>query len=248
MSLGQKKPSTNKNSNRRTLHKRLGFTAAESYKLLRTNMLFSLPGNKKCRVVGVTSSTRSEGKSTTSINLAYTLAESGKKVLLIDADMRLPSIAKKMGLKGSPGLSNILAGLGGTQIPIYKTGVLDNWFWIPAGDIPPNPSELIGSQYMQDFLDTLSESFDFILLDLPPIVPISDALAVSPYLDGILVVVREDYTIKRDLNYTIRQLKMSKAKILGFVMSYAKEDKKSYGTYQKYARTRYYRKLQEHNL
>ena len=219
---------------KRTLHNRLGFAAAESYKLLRTNLLFAIPGNKKCKIVGVTSSTRSEGKSTTSINLAYTLAEAGKKVLLVDADMRIPSIAKKMGLKGSPGLSNILVGMGSEQIPIFKTGVLDNWFWLPAGDIPPNPSELIGSQYMKEFLEALSESFDIIILDLPPIVPISDALAVSPYLDGMLVVVREDYTIKKDLSYTIRQLKLSDAKILGFVMTYSKEDKKSYVNYKKH--------------
>jgi len=238
MSIGQKKLTSDER--RRTLHKRLGFTAAEAYKLLRTNLLFSMPGNKKCRIIGVTSSTRSEGKSTTSINLAYTLAESGKKVLLIDADMRLPSIAKKLGLKSSPGLSNILAGLGDSQIPIYKSGVLDNWYWIPSGDIPPNPSELIGSQYMMELLEALSESFDFILLDLPPIVPISDALAVSPNLDGVLVVVREDFTSRKDLNYTIRQLKLSKAKILGFVMSYAKEDKKRYGKYKKY-RGAYYK-------
>ena len=227
---------------KKTLHNKLGFTAAESYKLLRTNLLFAIPGNKKCKVIGVTSSTRSEGKSTTSINLSYTLADAGKKVLLIDADMRLPSVAKKMGLKGTPGLSNILVGMGSEQIPIFKTGVLDNWFWLPAGDIPPNPSELIGSQYMRELIEALSESFDVIVLDLPPIVPISDALAVSPYLDGMLIVVREDYTAKKDLNYTIRQLKISGAKILGFVMTYAKEDKKTYGKLSKGSASKYYYK------
>ncbi len=225
---------------KRTLHTKLSFTAAEAYKLLRTNLLFAIPGNKKCKVVGVTSSTRGEGKSTTSINLAYTLAEAGKKVLLIDADMRLPSIAKKMGLKGSPGLSNILVGMGSEQIPIFKTGVLDNWFWLPAGDIPPNPSELIGSQYMRELIEALTESFDVIILDLPPVAPISDALAVSPYLDGMLIVVREDYTNKRDLNYCIRQLTLSGARVLGFVMTYSKEDKKSYGRYKKYSSSGYY--------
>lgn len=224
---------------KRTLHTKLSFTAAEAYKLLRTNLLFAIPGGKKCKVVGVTSSTRGEGKSTTSINLAYTLAEAGKKVLLVDADMRLPSIAKKMGLKGSPGLSNILVGMGSEQIPIFKTGVLDNWFWLPAGDIPPNPSELIGSQYMRELIEALSESFDIIVLDLPPVAPISDALAVSPYLDGMLIVVREDYTNKKDLSYCIRQLKLSGARVLGFVMTYSKEEKKTYGKYKKYSSSGY---------
>ncbi len=224
---------------KRTLHNKLSFAAAEAYKLLRTNLVYTLPGNKKCKVVGVTSSTRSEGKSTTSINLSYSLAETGKKVLLIDADMRLPSIAKKMGLKGSPGLSNILVGTGAEQIPIFKTGVLDNWFWLPAGDIPPNPSELIGSQYMKELLGALSEKFDFIILDLPPVSPISDVLAVSPYLDGVLIVVREDYTNRKDLNYTIRQLKLSGSKILGFVMTYTKEEKKNYHRYKKYGGSYY---------
>ena len=89
----------------------LSFTAAESYKQLRANMLFALPDENKCRLVGVTSAIRGEGKSTTAINLAYTIAETGREVLLIDADMRLPSVAKKLEINVKPGLSNLLAGL-----------------------------------------------------------------------------------------------------------------------------------------
>ena len=93
------------------LHQKLSFAATEAYKLLRTNVLFALPSRQKCRIVGVTSSLRGDGKSTTAINLAYTLAETGQKVLLVDADMRLPSIPKKMEIESSPGLSNILVGM-----------------------------------------------------------------------------------------------------------------------------------------
>ena len=134
----------------------LSFAAAEAYKLLRTNLLFSLP-DKPCRIIGVTSSVRGEGKSTTSVNLAFTFAQTGKRVLLIDADMRLPSIATKLDMHGTPGLSNLLAGLNSERHCIRKSENFDNWFILPAGDIPPNPSELLGSERMHSMLERYSE-------------------------------------------------------------------------------------------
>ena len=129
----------------------LSFAAAESYKLLRTNLNFSLP-EKPCHIIGVTSSVRGEGKSTTSVNIAYTIAQTGKKVLLIDADMRLPSVAAKLEIHGAPGLSNLIAGMNAEQSCLRKSGYFDNWYILPAGDIPPNPSELLGSERMHALL------------------------------------------------------------------------------------------------
>ena len=96
--------------NQSTLHKNLKFTATEQYKLLRTNLLFTMTENEGCKIIGVTSSMRGEGKSTTAVNLSYVLAESGKKVILIDGDLRIPSIAKKMQIESSPGLADLLRG------------------------------------------------------------------------------------------------------------------------------------------
>lgn len=224
---------------RKTLHKNLNFTAAEAYKLLRTNLQFTLPGDEEdaCRVIGITSSIHGEGKSTTSINLAYTLAETGKRVLLIDADMRLPSIGKKLEMQNAPGLSNALVATGNdAKIALRPSGIYENWRIVTAGDIPPNPSELLGSRRMQYVLKALEKEFDYIIIDLPPVNVVSDALIVSPELDGLVVVVRENYTERKELRACIRQLNLSNAKVLGIVMTGAKEGHKRYGKYKKYGK------------
>ena len=142
------------------LHQNLGFAAMEQYKLLRTNLSFVLPEDVKCPVIGITSSVRGDGKSTTAVNLSYVLAMDGKRVLLIDGDLRLPSIAKKMGIHSTPGLTNMLVAYNEESIEKYRSRVLDNWYILPSGALPPNPSELLGSQKMQKLLGVLSEKFD----------------------------------------------------------------------------------------
>ncbi len=223
---------------KQTLHKNLGFVAAEQYKLMRANLQFMLPDVEKCRIVGVTSSIRGEGKSTTSINLAHSLAEDGKKVLLIDADMRLPSIAKKMEIQQTPGLSNLLAESVMDDIPVLKTEFSENWYILTSGDIPPNPSELLGSKKMAKLLEILSKDYDFIVLDLPPINIVSDAMAVSSYIHGLVVVVREGYSEKKELNNCIRQIELSDIKLLGFVMNDVNNGE---GSYRRYNYNKYYR-------
>jgi len=224
----------------KTLHKNLEFTATEQYKLLRTNLSFTLPDDEKCPVIGVTSSMRGEGKSTTAVNLSYVLAEKGKRVLLIDADLRIPSIAKKMGIPASPGVTNLLLGIDTINISDFKSELFDNWFILPAGDIPPNPSELLGSKKMRKLLEFLREKFDYIVVDLPPVNIVSDALAISPLISGMIVVVREDYTEKKELETCFRQLKLSNVNVLGCVLNEAKSGKGSYSRYRKYYRYKYY--------
>ena len=173
-----------------TLCDGLSFAAAEAYKLLRTNVSFSFPAETTCPVIGVTSSIRGEGKSTTSVNLAYTLAQTGKRVLLVDGDMRLPTIAQKLDMAGTPGLSNLLAGLSAERNCLRKSSYFDNWYILPAGDIPPNPSELLGSERMHALLDRYKDVFDYILLDLPPVNIVVDALVITKWTDGVIVVNR----------------------------------------------------------
>ncbi len=213
----------------------LSFAAAEAYKLLRTNLLFSLP-EKACRILGVTSSIRGEGKSTTSVNLAYTFAQSGKKVLLIDADMRLPSVGLKLSIHSSPGLSNLLAGLNSEKSCLRQSEYFDNWYILPAGDIPPNPSELLGSDRMHAVLERYSEIFDFIIIDLPPVNIVADALVISKWTDGLVGVVRQNYTDKKALSSCMYQVEKLGVKFLGFIMTDADVGESSYKKYGKYGK------------
>ena len=215
------------------LHKKLNFAATEAYKLLRTNLMFTLPDAKNCRVIGITSPTREEGKSTTAINLSYALAEMGKRVVLIDADLRLPTVAKKMEIKSAPGLSNVLVGDVGEQDVMWVSDVAENWSILPSGDIPPNPTEMLGSPQMQALVKVLSEDYDFLVFDLPPVNIVSDALVISPLLGGMLVVVRDNYSERRELRDCTRQLELSNVKVLGFVMNVSRGEGGGYGRYKK---------------
>ena len=224
---------------KRTLHKNLEFTAIEQYKILRTNLDFTLPEDVKCPIIGVTSSMRGEGKSTTAVNLSYVLAEKGSPVLLIDGDLRIPSIAKKMRIDSSPGLTDLLMGHG-AHMPDFRSALLDNWFILPSGDIPPNPSELLGSRRMEYILKNLRESFDYIIIDLPPVNIVTDALSIASLITGMVVVVREDYTEKKELERCFRQLQLSNVNVLGCILNESKNDGGSYKKYRKHKYYKYY--------
>ena len=213
----------------------LSFAASEAYKLLRTNLLFSLP-EKHCHIIGVTSSVRGEGKSTTSVNLSYTIAQSGKRVLLIDADMRLPSVAIKLDLKGAPGLSNLIAGLRSERSCLRQSNQMENWYILPAGDIPPNPSELLGSEKMHALLQHYEEIFDVIIIDLPPVNIVADALVISKWADGLICVVRQNYTDRRALSDCMYQIQKLGSHFLGFVMTDAVVGETGYKSYGKYGK------------
>ena len=228
---------------KRTLHKNLEFTAIEQYKILRTNLDFTLPEDVKCPIIGVTSSMRGEGKSTTAVNLSYVLAEKGRPVLLIDGDLRIPSIAKKMRIDSSPGLTDLLMGHG-AHMPDFRSALLDNWFILPSGDIPPNPSELLGSRRMEYILNSLRESFDYIIIDLPPVNIVSDALSIASLITGMVVVVREDYTEKKELERCFRQLQLSNVNVLGCILNESKNDGGSYKKYRKHKYYKYYKYYQ----
>lgn len=218
---------------RKLLGNHLNFAASEAYKLLRTNLMFALPDNKECRVIGITSALRGEGKSTTSVNLAYTIAQTGERVLMIEADMRLPNVAQRLALRPTLGLSDLLAGLCTREEAIQESGMLDNLRIIAAGSTPPNPMELLGSQQMTQQLTELKKEFDFIIFDLPPVNAVADGLVISQLVQGMVVVVRQDYGDRHSLSVAVRRLQYLNVKILGFVMTYSHMEKKSY-KYHKY--------------
>ena len=219
---------------RKFIGSKLNFAAAEAYKLLRTNLNFSAPDKNGCRIIGVTSSLQSEGKSMTSINTAYTLAQSGQKVLLLEADLRLPTIGKRLRLASRPGLSNCLAGQVSVEDTLQKSDIIDGLTVMTAGDVPPNPAELLESDRMKTLLDHLATKFDTIMIDLPPVGVVSDAVVLSKLVSGYILVVRQKVCDKATLDEVVRQLEFVNAKILGFVMTDADYEKKSYKHYGRY--------------
>lgn len=227
--------------NQKTLHKNLEFTATEQYKLLRTNLSFALPENEGCNIIGVTSSMRGEGKSTTAINLAYVLAESGKRVLLVDGDLRIPTVAKKLKVDIPFGLTDLLRRESKLDIEVLKSPFHEKWYIMPSGMLPPNPSELLGSKRMGDALKELSTYFDYIVVDLPPVNIVSDALAISKYITGMIVVIRQEYTEKKELATCFRQLRLSNVNVLGCVMNETRSDKAYYSKYKYKRNYRYYK-------
>jgi capsular exopolysaccharide synthesis family protein len=237
MATNKKKQPRSFENNTQLIGNNLNFEGREAYNLLRTNLMFSTKRNdRNARVIGVTSSVHGEGKSLTIINLAYSIAESGRKVILVECDLRLPTLRKKLGLAKTTGLSNLLAGLNSEKATLHRDVLISGLDVVQAGDIPPNPSELLGSKAFASLVDNISESYDVVLLDLPPIGEVSDALVVSKVTDGLIVVVRNDYTISSDLDFTLRQCEMVGAKVIGFVYngSASKSKKYKYGYGKKY--------------
>lgn len=225
----------------------MSFAAKEAYKLLRTNLMFALSDVDADRghIVGITSALRGEGKSTTVINLASVLAEQGKRVVVVEGDLRLPSIRKKLRIRGKSGLSGLLITRGDplTYVIRHRVSVVDEkpvcFDLLPGGEIPPNPSELLGSHRMEDVLNVLAAQYDFVLLDLPPVTAVSDALVATKLVDGVVLVVRNEYSDTGSLNETIRQLQQIDGKILGFVFTCANSASGGYRRKYKYRKYDY---------
>ncbi len=224
----------------------ISFTAAEAYKVLRTKIQFSFVDEGGCRVIGVSSALTAEGKSITSVNLAYTLSQLGKRVLLVDCDMRRPTVAEKLPVAKSPGLSDYLTGQVQGDSLIQACGLKEDkhaFHVISSGRMPPNPMELLSSSRMEKMLDKLREKYHYIILDLPPVGEVGDALASAKLTDGMLMVVRQNYCDRIALNYAVSQLEFVDTKILGTVFNCTTEMANGYGNryYKKYYR-KYYRR------
>lgn len=197
---------------------------SEKYRTLRTNIRFAMAG-KNLQTLVVTSSGPSEGKSTTSANLASVFAQTGQNVLLVDADLRKPVVAKTFDLPNETGLSVYLSDPNVRVEEIVQPSyILDNMDIVTSGPIAPNPSELLQSNRMNQFLTDLEKYYDTIIIDMPPVLAVTDAQIVSTKVDGTLLVVREEQSTKQSVKKSVELLRQVDANLLGVVYNGSKRD------------------------
>ena len=220
------------------------FFIREAYKTLRTNTMFALAGQEGCKIILVTSSLQGEGKSISALNLAISFAEAENRVLLIDCDLRRPKLARLLRKSSRVGLSNVL--LDPSQLgEVILPGGVDRLDVILSGDIPPNPSELLGSARMESLLAHLRKRYDYVILDTPPVNMVTDAVVLAPKSDGVLFVVRAGQSERGPVSHAVEQLEYAHAKILGFILGDVNGDGTRYGygkykyQYHKYSRYGY---------
>lgn len=202
---------------------------SEQFRTVRTNIEFAGAALNKCQVIMFTSSAMSEGKSTVSANVAVTWAQAGKKVLLIDADLRRPTIQATFRKLNLDGVTTVLTGKMKPDEVVSDTFV-EGLSVVTSGPVPPNPSELLNSKKMIQLLDWARDNFDIIVLDAPPVLAVSDVQVLVPKTDGVVVVANMGKTLKGDLQRTVEVLKLAEAKILGSVERVkAKRGDRGYG-------------------
>ena len=206
------------------------FQFSEAYKSVRTNLLFTL-ANTDNKVVVISSPEPDAGKSTTCAYLAQAMAQTGSRVLIIDGDMRKPTQHKLFRLNNNVGLSRLLGGFGDISESIQRD-VSPGLDLISAGPIPPNPSELLGSKQLQDLLDKVSEYYDFIFVDTPPIRMVTDTLLIGHLTAGVVLICRQKQTTYEDVKKCIENLAVANANLLGTIITDVRERHKPYGYYR----------------
>lgn len=189
---------------------------AENYRTLRTSVTYANPDHP-VRVIMVTSASSQEGKTTTAVNLAIALAQSGERTVLVDADLRRPNVAQMLGIEGAVGVTSVLtrsADLGGA-LQTWR----DDLLVLPAGALPPNPSEMVGSQAMSKLISELDAFADTIVIDAPPVLPVTDAVVLSTQVDGVILVVRAGKTQRGQAAEARRRLDGVDAPVIGSVLN-----------------------------
>lgn len=212
------------------------FFVSEAYRTLRTNVSFSLSEVEGCKVIVVTSSMQGEGKSSTAANLAISYAMADNKVLLVDCDLRRPKLSRLLQISAGAGLSNLLVNPALLK-EVILPGPTKGLDVLLAGDIPPNPSELLGSSRMQQLISALREKYDYVILDSPPVNMVTDAVVLAPQSDGVLFLARANHSERGAVIHAVEQLEYARVKILGFVLNDVEMEKTHYG----YGKHRYHR-------
>ena len=195
---------------------------SEQYRTVRTNLQFAVAGDQPLRSMTVVSSGPGEGKSTSAANLAVVFAQAGRKVLLVDADMRKATVHKTFGLSNEMGLSNLVSGQQAASSVIQATDV-NNLSIITSGPTPPNPAELLNSRRMNILMEELYQTFDLIIFDLPPVMTVADGLIMASKTDGTVLVIREGVTRKDSVLEAKNRLLQAKARILGVIYNGAEQ-------------------------
>ena len=211
---------------RQILNKNTNFTIQEAYKRLRTNIRFCIR-DQKCKKFCLTRGQAGEGKSITLLNLAISIAQTNKKVLLIDADLRRPAMARLLVEKASPGLSEVLAGEIAPEQAI-NPGIYPNLDILFSGEIPPNPSEILSSERMLELIEASAEKYDYILVDTPPVNVVTDACIVANILDGALLLVRQNRSRKDAVRQAINNLQLTGVNVLGYILNGVEFDETNY--------------------
>jgi capsular exopolysaccharide synthesis family protein len=219
-----------------TLHAPKSNTS-ENFRKIRTNIIFSSPEANR-RTLLVTSAVPREGKTLVASNLAIVMAQSGKRVLLIDSDLRRPMVHKVLGLENTKGLSSYLAGLANFDGILASTPI-ENLTVVTSGPIPPNQSELLGSEPMRAFLSEATKRFDLTILDCAPVTSVADALVLGSMVDGVIEVVKSHSTARGLLEQSTQHLRDVNAKLIGIILNMVDFQKTGYA-YGKYYSYRYY--------
>ncbi|MBC1778785.1 CpsD/CapB family tyrosine-protein kinase [Listeria booriae] len=204
---------------------------AEQFKTLRAGIHFSSV-DKDYQTILVTSPEPESGKSTVSANLAICYAKQGKKTLLIDADMRKPTSHRTFGIHYNVGLSHLLADSEIELEDVCHQTEIDNLMVLTSGALVPNPNELLASKKMEQLIQQFAEQFDQIIIDTPPILASSDALVLTPYVEGAIVVLRSEKTLKDSAKTAVKLLQKTHVPIIGTVLNRVKNHSNSYYYYQ----------------
>lgn len=225
------------NTRRFVLGPNSSFYLREAYKSLRTNTSFSLADAEGCKVVVITSSLQREGKSLTALNLAISLGQTHHKVLILDCDLRRPKLGRLLNCSAPAGISNVLMNPSFLDVALIHNEELGIDV-ILAGDIPPNPSELLSSNKMDKLLKELRKTYDYIIIDTPPVAVVTDAVVLAPLSDGVLFIVRANQSERIAVMQAMEQLDYAKAKVLGFVLN-GIDSRDSASPYYRYRYSRY---------
>lgn len=216
------------------LNESTAFNIVETYKAIRTNIMFSTPKSEEGQVIAVVSSCPGEGKTTVSINLAISFAQTGAKVMLIDCDLRKSRVHRYLDIDRKDGVSNVVCGYTPLEKAVRK-GIRENLDCLTAGEIPPNPAELLGTEEFHAILSELKKQYDYIFIDTPPMMAVTDAAVVMKYCNDAVIVARENLTTYDVLDVTLENVSASGVKILGAVLLISGDSQKKYG-YYKYGR------------
>lgn len=203
------------------------FDTVETYKAIRTNIMFSMPKTDKGKIVAVTSAAPNEGKSTTTVNLALTFAQMGAKVILVDGDLRKSRVHRYINVPRGDGVTNVLCGFSTLEDTI-RHNVRDGLDILTAGAVPPNPAELLASEEYERMIARLREMYDYVFIDTSPIPVVTDASFIVRSSDGAVIIVRQDITTYDQFETALEYTKQTGTKVLGVILLGVREKNRKY--------------------